>query len=152
MTLHAVTPTVHWPLLVLAGLTMLAVRPLPSRLLGYAGPAEDLVRRFLELTSRFEANPRLQSFPSAGALEDLHAAFKALDWPDQAAAYHWAVNEAMRHDIRALTNLADADLYRQRRTEAASYWRRVEEEADNLSGRCATDRNGRGSLGGTLSQ
>lgn len=133
MAMHAVTPTVHWPLLVLAGLTMLAVRPLPSRLLGYAGPAEELVRRFLELKSRFEASPRLQSLPRASSLESLHAAFKALDWPDQAAAYHWAVNEAMRIDIRALSDFADADLYRQHRTEAEKYWRRVEDEARRLT-------------------
>lgn len=133
MALHPVTPTVHWPLLVLAGLTMLAVRPLPSRLLGYAGPAEELVRRFLELASRFEASPRLQALPRAGSMEDLHAAFKALDWPDQAAAYHWAVNEAMRHDIRALADFGHADLYRRHRTEAENYWRRVEEEARRLT-------------------
>ena len=119
MALHAVTPTVHWSL--------------PSRLLGYAGPAEKLVLRFLELKSRFEASPRLQSLPSAGSLEVLHAAFKALDWPDEAAAYHWAVNEAMRHDIRALTDIDHADLYRRHRTEAESYWRRVEDEAQHLN-------------------
>jgi hypothetical protein len=111
---------------------MLAVRPLPSRLLGYAGPAEDLVRRFLELKSRFEGSPRRESMPSPDSLEDLHAAFKALDWPDQAAAYHWAVNEAMRHDIRALTDIADPDRYRQHRAEAEKYWRRVEDEARRL--------------------
>lgn len=133
MALHAVLPTFHWPLFMLAGLTMLAVRPLPSRLLGYAGPAEDLVRRFLELKSRFEASPQLQSLPPAGALEDLHAAFKALDWPDQAAAYQWAVNEAMRHDIRALADIADSARYTQHRAEAETYWRRVEDEARRLT-------------------
>ncbi|HEV2063992.1 MAG TPA: hypothetical protein VGS00_05530, partial [Thermoanaerobaculia bacterium] len=92
-----------------------------------------LVRRFLGLKSRFEASPRLQSLPSAGSLENLHAAFKALDWPDRAAAYHWAVNEAMRHDIRALTDIDHADHYQRHRTEAEKYWRRVEEEARRLT-------------------
>jgi hypothetical protein len=133
MLLHAVTPTVHWPLLVLAGLTMLAVRPLPSRLLGYAGPAEELIRRFLALKSQFEANPGLQSLPRVGSLEDLHSAFKALDWPDEAAAYQWAVNEAMRHDIEALLDVANADLYQKHRVAAEAYWRRVEEDARRLT-------------------
>jgi hypothetical protein len=132
MALHAVSPALHWPLLLLAGLTMLAVRPLPSRLFRYAGPAEELVRRFLELKSRLEASAR-PSQPAAVSLEDIHTAFKALDWPDQAAAYHWAANEAMRHDIRALTDIDKADLYLRHRAEAEKYWRRVEEEARRLT-------------------
>ena len=133
MALHAVSSHLHRSLLVLAGLTMLAIRPLPSRLLGYASPAEELIRRFLDQKSRFESGPRRQPLPSPNPLEDLHAAFKALDWPDQAAAYHWAVNEAMRHDIRALADFGHADLYRRHRTEAENYWRRVEEEALRLT-------------------
>lgn len=133
MALHALTPGFHWSLFVLAGLTMLAVRPLPSRLLGYAGPAEELVRQFLGLKGRFEENPHLQLLPAADSLEVIHAAFKALDWPDQAAAYHWAVNEAMRHDIRALLDIDDAEVYRKHRAEAEKYWRRVEDEAVRLT-------------------
>ncbi len=133
MALDSVSAHLHWPLLVLAGLTMLAIRPLPSRLLGYASPAEELIRRFLNQKSRFESGPRRQPLPSPNPLEDLHAAFKALDWPDQAAAYHWAVNEAMRHDIEALADIGQPDLYKQHRDNAAIYWRRVEEEARRLT-------------------
>ena len=102
---------------------------LPSRLLGYASPAEELILRFLDQKSRLEAGPRRQPLPSPNSLEDLHAAFKALDYPDQAAAYHWAVNEAMRHDIEALADIGQPDLHTQHRNQATHYWHRVGEEA-----------------------
>jgi hypothetical protein len=124
---------IHWPLLVLAGLTMLAVRPLPSRLVGYADRAEALVRRFTELTSRSRQSPRLQPQPTAGELRELHAAFKALDWPDEAAAYHWAVNEAMRHDIAALGDTSQPAASARHRSEADRYWQCAQEEARRLT-------------------
>lgn len=131
--LRAVPETLHWPLLLLAGLTLLAVRPFPARLVGYAERAEDLVRRFLEQKSRLNAGPRLQSSLSLRSLEDLHAAFKTLDWPESAAAYHWAVNEAMRHDIEALADLGVTSRFDGHRADAIRYWRRVEEEARRLT-------------------
>ena len=130
--LHSASLGIHWPLLVLAGLTMLAVRPLPSRLVGYADRAEALVRRFTELRSRAHQSPRLQPLPTASELQELHAAFKALDWPDEAAAYHWAVNEAMRHDIAALGGSGQPARSAFHRSEADRYWQRSHEEARRL--------------------
>ena len=131
--LRAASFGIHWPLLVLVGLTMLAVRPLPSRLVGYADRAEDLLRRFLELTSRARQSPSLQPLPSESELRVLHEAFKALDWPEGAAAYHWAANEAMRHDIAAIAGNGQPGESARHRSNADRYWNRAEEEALRLA-------------------
>jgi hypothetical protein len=122
-TIHA---AVHWPLLVAASVTLLAARRFPSNLVPYAARAEALVRRFLERRKRPEQSPRSRLPSQACALEELHASFKALDWPDSAASYHWCVSEAMRHDIEALAFVGDLRLYQSLRAEAGRYWRRAQ--------------------------
>jgi hypothetical protein len=124
--LQTITAAFHWPLLVAVGLALLAVRPFPSHLLRYAARADELIGQFLDQRRLFEQSPRSRRLPEAGALEEVHAAFKALAWPDSAASYHWAVSEAMRHDIEALAEgPRRPGLAQGLRTEAARYWRRA---------------------------
>ncbi|MGH9398847.1 MAG: hypothetical protein ACRD00_00655 [Thermoanaerobaculia bacterium] len=100
---------------------------------GYADRAEDLARRFFERRGRAQQSPGRQPLPAERELQELHAAFKALDWPDGAAAYHWAVNEAMRHDIAALAACGQPGESARHRSDADRYWQRAEVEAERLS-------------------
>ena len=105
-----------------ASLALLAVWRFPFRPAAYAARAEDLARRFLEQRERFGQSRRIRPLPSVCALEELHAAFKNLEWPDSAASWHWAVSEAMRHDIEALAAFGQPRLYQTLRAEADRYW------------------------------
>lgn len=128
--LQTIHLTFHWPLLVAASLALLAVRPFPSHLLRYAARADELIGQFLDQRRLFEQSPRSQPLPEAGALEEVHAAFKALECPDSAASYHWAVSEAMRYDVEALAQvLPRPGFSRGLRAEADRYWRKAEDEA-----------------------
>ena len=131
--MQAIHAALHWPLLVAAHLARLAVRPFPSHLAAYAARAGDLARQFLDHRERFEQSGRFRPFPPVQVLEELHAAFKSLPWPDSAASRHWAVSEAMRHDIEALAAFGQPRLYETLRAEADRYWSRVEEEAGRLT-------------------
>ena len=131
--LQTITAAFHWPLLVAASLALLAVRPFPNHLLRYAARADELIGHFLDLRGLFEQSPRSRPLPEPGALEGAHAAFKALDCPDSASSYHWAVSEAMRYDIEALADvLRRPGLAQNLRGEAERYWRRAEDEAQRM--------------------
>ena len=126
--LRATFGTVHWPLLVAASLALLAVRPFPTSLLSYAARAEELARRFRELLLPFASSARSLPWPPISELSNLHQAFKSLECPDEASAYHWAVSEAMRLDLDALA----CESYLERALvlkEAERHWRRAAEEA-----------------------
>jgi hypothetical protein len=120
--LQTIYAALHLPLLVAAGLALLAVWRFPSHLAAYAASADDLARQFLEQRERFEQSGRFRPLPPVQVLEELHAAFKSLLWPDSAASYHWAVSEAMRHDIEALATFGQPRLYQTLRAEADRYW------------------------------
>lgn len=74
----------------------------------YFPRAEEHVRRFREASE-----PAIR--------RSIHEEFKALPCPDAALSYHWAVSEAMRHEIAQ--NAASAGLHHER---AAAYWREAE--------------------------
>jgi hypothetical protein len=126
--LRATFGTVHWPLLVAASLALLAVRPFPTHLLSYAARAEELAARFRELLGLSASKPGSLPWPPICELSSLHQAFKSLECPDEARAYHWAVSEAMRLDLDALA----CESYLERAVvlkEAERYWRRAADEA-----------------------
>ena len=131
--LQTIYAVLHWPLLVAASLALLAVRPFPSQLAHYAVRAEALTLRFLERRARFEQSPRTQQLPPLEELLEIHAAFKALAWPDSVSGYHWAISEAMRHDIEALRIFHHPRAYDALRAEADRQWLRAEDEAQRLS-------------------
>jgi hypothetical protein len=131
--LQTIYAVLHWPLLVAASLALLAVRPFPSQLALYATRAEALTLRFLEKRSRLEQSPRSLPLPPLAELQEIHASFKMLVWPDSVSAYHWAISEAMRHDIEALRSFAHPRAYDALRSEADRHWLRAEDEAQRLS-------------------
>ena len=129
--LRATFGTVHWPLLVAASLALLAVRPFPTKLFSYATRAEELAARFRQLLGP-AASPRSLPWPPISALSSLHEAFKGLECPDEASAYHGAVSEAMRLDLDALA----CESYLERALvlkEAERYWHRAAEEAQHFT-------------------
>ena len=130
--LRATFGTVHWPLLVAASLALLAVRPFPTSFLSYALRAEELAGRFRKLLGPFASSPRSLPWPPISELSSLHQAFKNLECPDEASAYHWAVSEAMRLELDALA----CDSYLERALvlkEAERHWRRASEEARHFT-------------------
>ena len=130
--LRATFGTVHWPLLVAASLALLAVRPFPTSLFSYAARAEQLAARFREVLGPFASGPRSLPWPPISELSSLHEAFRSLDCPLPASAYHQAVCEAMRLNLDALA----CESYLERALvlkEADRYWRRAAEEARSFA-------------------